>query len=303
MKERFREKIAHGKEIEKNPSAFTDTESHATYSNTDTTLNQFNPHNPASFKKKHLETVVEQSPEVHGKLPEGIPPPTINILELKEMQLMAELQQLDHYRPQISHVERMVGVNTNYHHTKDFLNKDNPDYEIEQSFGYYDEYQVEKSVNNLNDLLLRKKHNQAIPFIKNYTPKRGEYQEHDDDDDDNDVEIDDHQPQGYRHHRIDEEVEDEQIDEEVRIEEPHQTNQDTNFDETDKNTTLPMKEASRSHRTGGGYRMRGKLRLALEDPEKIVQIQEDEGDVEFVSNKEGNMVVKGGVDLKKLFLD
>ena len=150
LRDKFRQRIQHGKQIESDPSAFTEQGSDITINQQNTTLNEFNPHNPQNFTRRKQMTEIE-------------------MFEEQERQLEAELNSLNQYRPQINKVERVVGVQ-NYKHTNDFLNKMNPDYQVEDSLGYFDEKRIEESLNNLNDLILRKKHNQAIPFINSYTP-------------------------------------------------------------------------------------------------------------------------------------
>ena len=180
LREKFREKLAHGKEIEKNPSAFTEGDSIATI-NQNNTLNQINPRDPKNFQKKHYQNqappIVEtegehlhhQNMKNHNQNFQPTQQP-VDMYRLKEAQLMAELNNLEQYTPKIRVLENHLGVNRDYRHTKDFLNKENPEYEIDETMGYVDEFKVEQSVNNLNQLLLLKKHNQAIPFVQKYTP-------------------------------------------------------------------------------------------------------------------------------------
>jgi hypothetical protein len=59
--------------------------------------------------------------------------------------------------PQINKVEKFVGVNKGYRHTKDFLNKHNQNYELEETMGYHEEDEIEESVDRLDDLLAKKK--------------------------------------------------------------------------------------------------------------------------------------------------
>lgn len=171
LKGRLQEKIQHAKEIEKNPSAFSDSHSISTI-NQNNTLNQFNPHNPQEFKKKHKAKIIKEI-ENYREINEEPPAPIISdvdLISMKEAELMAELNELEQYTPQIRKVETFVGVKRGYRHTEDFLNKQNPDYLVRESLGIQNEFQVENSVNKLDQLLLIKKHNKAIPFISNYTP-------------------------------------------------------------------------------------------------------------------------------------
>lgn len=168
LREKFRLRIEHGKQIESNPSAFTSHSSDLTI-NQNNTLNQFNPHNPQNFENPRKLTEFE-------------------MLEQQEALLLQSINKLNQYKPQINRVENIVGVEKNYRHTKDFLNKKNSDYEIEETLGYYDEYQLENSLKNLDDLILRKKYNEEIPFVRNdkdFGHNQGYY---DEDDEDYDIE-------------------------------------------------------------------------------------------------------------------
>ena len=142
LRDKFRLKLEHGKQIQNDPDAFTN-ESQITI-NQNTTLNKFNPHNPANFPTTKNEI---------GKFDNEIE------------KLEAELNNLNQYVPQINKVEKFVGVNKGYRHTKDFLNKHNQNYELEETMGYHEEDEIEESVDRLDDLLAKKKQGQGIPFV------------------------------------------------------------------------------------------------------------------------------------------
>lgn len=166
LRDKFRLRLEHGKLIEENPSAFTENSDMTI--NQNNTLNQFNPHNPQNFKKSKQSQLSE--------ITEKRPLSEVEMFERQEMMLEKELNGLNQYRPQINKVEGFVGVRKNYRHTRDFLNKNNPDYEVEDTLGYYDENQIEESLKNLDNLILRKRYNQGIPFegVPNY-PEEDNY--------------------------------------------------------------------------------------------------------------------------------
>jgi hypothetical protein len=102
IRDKFKIKLEHGKIINQDPEAFTN-ESNTTI-NQNTTLNKFNPHNPANFPTSKNEV---------GQFDSAI------------QKIEHELNNLNQYVPQINKVENFIGVNKNYRHTKDFLNKHN----------------------------------------------------------------------------------------------------------------------------------------------------------------------------------
>ena len=142
LRDKFRLKIEHGKVIKNDPDAFTN-ESQITV-NQNTTLNKFNPHNPANFPTTKNEVEKFDS-------------------EIEKLEM--ELNNLNQYAPQINKIEKFVGVNKGYRHTKDFLNKHNDDYILEETMGYHDADEIEQSVDRLDDLLAQKTYGQAIPFV------------------------------------------------------------------------------------------------------------------------------------------
>lgn len=142
LRDKFRIKLEHGKVIQNDPDAFTN-ESEITI-NQNTTLNKFNPHNPANFPTSKHE--VQQ-------------------FDSEIQKLESELTNLNQYAPQINKIEKFIGVNKGYRHTKDFLNKHNQQYELEETLGYHEEDDIEESVGRLDDLLAQKKMGGHIPFV------------------------------------------------------------------------------------------------------------------------------------------
>lgn len=142
LRDKFRLKLEHGRVIQNDPEAFTN-ESQITI-NQNTTLNKFNPLNPANFPTTKNE---------------------VKKFDNEIEKLESELNNLNQYAPQINKIERFVGVSKGYRHTNDFLNKHNQDYMLEETMGYHDEGEIEESVDRLDDLLEKKKQGYNIPFV------------------------------------------------------------------------------------------------------------------------------------------
>ena len=391
LREKFREKLAHGKEIEKNPSAFTEGDSIATI-NQNNTLNQINPRDPRNFQKKNhqkptapiIEARNEQQQayqnnhggyqqQHHQQQQQQQQQQPVDMYKLREAQLMAELQNLENYTPQIRVLEHHLGVKRDYRHTKDFLNKDNPDYELEETIGYVDEFKVEQSVNNLNQLLLLKKHNQAIPFVNQYTPtstnQKTQIQKNEEVYDQfmnsnkakakpNKLDDQEDKYSNYVNDILDDQEDDDNSEENVTLEideteikdmHPHHTmasivtsksykvghkqqaRQVKKFENYEIGSVVQEESAenylespfakgkapkeedndvsglSFKPKNGGGYRQREKMRTIINKegglpPKKDKDKKGEDGVDGYKTNKAGNMQIKEGVDLKKLFL-
>lgn len=230
----------------------------------------------------------------------------------KENQVLRELRSLEQYLPQIKEIERVTGVKKDYRHTKDFLNKKNEEYEIEETFGYADEGLIEASLERLDQLLRMKKIDQPIPFIeiekekfeeKNYIENRNSGFE----------EIADVESGEEDISRSEADEKEDQVlfeEEKASLVDSDENQEVDSLEEEDslQKSSSPLKKPDRSRKEPSGYleRVRKKEKLSKLKENRIrakLRKENEELDLEELDVGEGKIFVKKGVDLAKYFME
>lgn len=199
FKDKLKKKLQDARKIDEDPSAFIEPDSQdlgyhhqANQQNASPAFGQ----QPANYfpNPMHMYTQymmypngqVFAAPGVQMMMPQMAGPPAgyfpVNgdpkvMIEHQKQVLIAELREIENQKQKVRNIEAENNVNTRFKKTDDILNKYNEDYELEESQIAYarpakSKEEILESIQKLDSLLQKKKGNQPIPFIDQYTPSR-----------------------------------------------------------------------------------------------------------------------------------